>query len=56
MVGFGEVLSEDDAYAIHAFILERANVDKELRAQSDWWKDLKTWFFSLLANFIAWLM
>ena len=56
MVGFGEVLSEDDAYAIHAFILERANVDKELRAQSAWWVGLKTWFFSLVAKLIGLLM
>ncbi len=56
MVGFGEVLSEEDAYAIHAFILERANVDKELRAQSGWWISIKTWFFGIVANLIGWLM
>jgi len=56
MVGFSDVLTEDDAYALHAFILDRANVDRELRAQSPWWTALKTWFFSLVATVMSLLM
>ncbi|MFT5888525.1 MAG: quinohemoprotein ethanol dehydrogenase [Zhongshania sp.] len=53
MVGFADVLSEDDAYAIHAFILEQANVDREMRAQPAWWISIKTWFYGLLSALIA---
>ncbi len=56
MVGFKEVLSEDDAYAIHAYILEKANVDKELRAQPQWWIDIKTWFYGLVAKLLGMLV
>lgn len=49
MVGFGEVLNKDQAYAIHAYILDEANINKELREQPQWWRDIKAWFFSGLA-------
>ena len=55
MVGFGDVLSEEDAYAIHAYILERANLDKEWREQPAWWQSVKTWFYDLLSSLIAWI-
>lgn len=56
MVGFSEVLSEDDAFALHAYILEQANVDKESRAQSGWWKTIKTWFYGVVADLLGFAM
>jgi len=56
MVSFGDVLTKDDAYAIHAYILDRANIDKELREQSGWWVNLKTSLFSGVAKLIAKVM
>ena len=55
MVGFGDVLSEEDAYAIHAYILDRANLDKEWREQPAWWQSVKTWFYDLVSSLIAWI-
>ena len=52
MVGFGDVLNEEQAYAVHAYILEQANINKELREQPQWWRDIKAWFFSG----VAWLV
>ena len=56
MVGFDDVLNEEDAYAIHAYILERANVNKELREQSQWWVDLKSWVYSGVAAVASFLL
>jgi quinohemoprotein ethanol dehydrogenase len=56
MVGFGGVISEDEAYALHAYILERANVDKELRQQAGWWVSIKNWFYGLLSRLISLLL
>ncbi|MGJ8686642.1 MAG: PQQ-dependent dehydrogenase, methanol/ethanol family [Spongiibacteraceae bacterium] len=56
MVGFADVLNKDDSYAVHAYILERANVDRELRAQSNWWRSFKTWVYGGVASLIEWLM
>lgn len=55
MVGFSDVLDEDDAYAIKAYILEEANQDWELRQQPEWWLAVKRWFYSLVAILIGWL-
>lgn len=55
MVGFSDVLSEEDAYAVHAYILDRANADKEWREQPAWWRSVKTWFYDLLSSLIAWV-
>jgi hypothetical protein len=43
MVGFADVLSEQDADAIHAYILDKANDAKEKRDNPDpqWWYDIK---------------
>ena len=54
MVGFGDVLSEEDALAVHAYILEQANIDSELRAQPHWWRQVKHWLFGLLAEVLSW--
>ncbi len=53
MVGFRDVLTEEDAFAVHAYILERANLDVESRAQPDWWKSLKNGFYGLLSKLMS---
>lgn len=56
MVGFGDVLSEEDALAVHAYILEQANIDRELREQPQWWRDVKTFLFGLVAHIASWFL
>ncbi|WP_295871241.1 PQQ-dependent dehydrogenase, methanol/ethanol family [uncultured Zhongshania sp.] len=56
MVGFSEVLTEEDAFALHAYILEQANVDKESRAQPSWLISIKTWFYGIVAKLLGFAM
>jgi quinohemoprotein ethanol dehydrogenase len=55
MVGFKDVLTQQDSDALKAYILEEANEDWELRQQPDWWIAIKKWFYSLVAVVIGWL-
>ena len=55
MVGFGDVLDEEDAYAIKAHVLDQANDDWELSQQPKWWVELKKTYYSLIASIIVWL-
>jgi quinohemoprotein ethanol dehydrogenase len=56
MVGFKDILSKEDSYAIKAFILEQANQDWELSQQPQWWIDIKRKFYSYVADALAWAM
>ena len=55
MPGFGDVLSEDDADAIHAFVIDRANHDHELRTATPFWKKVREAWVNAAASAIAWL-
>jgi quinohemoprotein ethanol dehydrogenase len=55
MVGFKDVLSESDAYALKAHILDEANDDWELGQQSSWWVAFKNGLYGIFAKIIAWL-
>jgi quinohemoprotein ethanol dehydrogenase len=54
MASFDDVLDEEGADAIHAYILDVANAEKELRANPppQWWTDLKTWVYEQLGKLI----
>ena len=56
MVGFRDVLSDEDADAIHAWLIERAHEDKALREAPAWWVDVQKRFFDLVAGLIARLL
>jgi quinohemoprotein ethanol dehydrogenase len=56
MVGFKDVLTQQDADAIHAYILSRAYEDKAVREEAPWWHNLKKWFYDKLAALIGWLI
>ncbi|MBD2858976.1 PQQ-dependent dehydrogenase, methanol/ethanol family [Spongiibacter sp. KMU-158] len=56
MVGFRDVLDEESAYAVHAYILERANLDLESRSQAEWWKNFKNWFYTQIAKLMNLLL
>lgn len=56
MVGFSDVLDEQQAFALKAYILEEANEDWELRQQPAWWLAVKTWFYEIVAEVISWLL
>lgn len=55
MVSFADVLSEQDADAIHAYILDQANDAKEKRDNPDpqWWHDLKVKVYSTIGELMA---
>jgi quinohemoprotein ethanol dehydrogenase len=55
MVGFKDVLSEEDADALKVHILDQANDDWELRQQPKWWVSFKQWVYSGVAKVLAWI-
>mgnify|MGYP000527746436 CR=1 FL=1 len=55
MVGFKDVLSEDDAFALKAHILDEANKDWELNQQPAWWLAIKDGFYGLLSTVLGWM-
>jgi quinohemoprotein ethanol dehydrogenase len=56
MVGFRDVLNEDDANAIHAWIIQRAHDDKALRESPSWWVEIQRKGYELLAGIVAKLL
>lgn len=56
MVGFSDVLNEQDAELIQAYILSRAHEDKAAEAEAGWWRSIKLWFYGVLASLIGWLV
>ena len=56
MVGFSDVLSEEDADDIKAYLLNRANNAWELRNQPQWCVSFKRWFYGLIATVISWVV
>lgn len=55
MPRFDDVLDEQSADAIHAFILEQANQDYQLRYHANWWSKTKQWSYQKLANALKYL-
>ena len=55
MVGFADVLNEQDADAVHAYILDKANDAKEKRDNPDsaWWLNLKTRTYETLGELMS---
>lgn len=55
MVSFSDVLTEQDADAIHAYILDEANTAKEKRDNPPpaWWHNLKVKVYSTIAELMA---
>ena len=56
MPGFGDIFSEDDVVAIHAYVIEKAHEDKEWRESPDWYKTITTLWYEILTWFIALFM
>ena len=58
MVGFSHVMDQQQADALHAYILDEANKEKERNADPDpaWWVAIKSFFYNLLGKFVAWVM
>jgi len=58
MVGFAHVMNEQEADALHAYILDEANSEKERNEnpQPAWWVAIKEFFYNLLGKFIRWVM
>ncbi len=55
MVSFADVLNEQDADAVHAYILDKANDAKEKRdnPDSEWWVRIKTRAYETLGDLMA---
>ncbi len=56
MVGFKDVLNEDDTALIKAYVLSQAQADRELRETPSWWMSIKMAFFKVVANILGWVM
>lgn len=56
MVGFRDVLNEEDTKAIHAWIIQRAHDDKALRESPAWWVDVQRRGYEFFAGIIAKLL
>lgn len=56
MPRFDDVLNEEDAHYVQAYIIERSHEDKALRESAEWWLAIKEWFYTLFAKILGWLM
>jgi quinohemoprotein ethanol dehydrogenase len=56
MVAFRDVLSEQDARAIQAYVLEAANDRWEADQQPGWWRALVGWVLDLVAAVVVWFL
>jgi len=56
MPRFDDVLKAEDADAIHAYVLHKANQENALRSQPAWWLNLQKWFYARVASVIALLI
>jgi quinohemoprotein ethanol dehydrogenase len=58
MVGFAHVMDEQQADAVHAYIIDEANNEKERQQNPDpaWWAAIKKFFYELLGKFVRWVM
>jgi quinohemoprotein ethanol dehydrogenase len=58
MVSFAQVLDQQQADALHAYILDEAHKDKALRDNPppQWWVAVKTWVYSLFGKLVHWLI
>lgn len=53
MPRFDDVLDENTAAAVHAFILEQANQDYQLRYERNWWTEIKQTAYGVMAKILA---
>ncbi|MCK5881313.1 MAG: PQQ-binding-like beta-propeller repeat protein, partial [Sinobacterium sp.] len=53
MVGFKDVLNQQEADAIYAYILQRAHEDKSTRENTHWFHSFLLWLYELIATLIA---
>jgi len=54
MVGFAQVMNEQQVEALHAYVLDEANKEKERRDHppAAWWTDMKTWLYTQFGKII----
>jgi quinohemoprotein ethanol dehydrogenase len=55
MPQFDDVLSEQQARWVHAYIIKRAHEDKALRETALWWLAVKRWFYKNIALILGWI-
>ena len=53
MVGWSQYLDEEDADAIHAYLIERAHQAQAEQA-GGWWLAVKSFFYGIIAKLVAW--
>ena len=58
MVSFAQVINQQEADALHAYIIDEANKDKDRREHPDsaWWVAIKKFFYELFGKFIRAVM
>lgn len=56
MVGFKDVLTEEDSAKIKAYVLTQARADREIRETPSWWMSVKMAFYNVVASILGWIM
>ncbi len=56
MPPFGDVMNENDVRDIHAWLIELAWQDKEIREAPAWWTRVRSWCYERIAALLAWSM
>jgi mono/diheme cytochrome c family protein len=56
MPRFNDVLDKRSAHVLKAYIIERANEDKEERDRPRWWRAIITRVYDYLAELVRWSM
>ncbi len=56
MVGFRDVLTEEDSALIKAYVLTQAQEDREIREAKGWWASVKMAFYKVVAAILGWVM
>ena len=56
MVGFRDVLDEQDTALIKAYVLTQAQEDREIREAGGWWWSVKMAFYKVVAAILGWVM
>jgi quinohemoprotein ethanol dehydrogenase len=56
MPRFDDVLDKRSAHVLKAYIIERANEDREERERPRWWREIITRAYDYLAELVRWNM
>lgn len=53
MPGFGDVLTTGEVNLIHAYVVDRAHIDHQLRHEPEWQHRIRRWAYEIITWFVA---